>query len=134
MYIRRRFSNVFFIDQEETKPNRRRENKRLHRRVKTTHSYYVNYTCANFVLIQHIASVLLCGPVLLCNHASFCEDILVLLCVKFLFPVIVAICESSCSLTARSRDGYCTYVASACFSWGAGGRINTLCCNGRLTL
>lgn len=72
-------------------------------------------------LIQYRSSVLLCGPLLLCNLAVFCEDILVLLHVEYHFPVIIAICESSCSVTA----GHMTAIvhpkhgaASACFSPG----------------
>lgn len=51
-------------------------------------------------LIQYRPSVLLRGPLLLCNLAAFCEDILVLLCMEYHFPVIIAICESSCFGTA----------------------------------
>lgn len=51
-------------------------------------------------LIRYRFSVLLCGPLLLCNLAAFCEDILVLPCKEYHFPVIIAICESSCSVTA----------------------------------
>lgn len=69
-----------------------------------THSYYVNYTCANFpiVLIQHRASVLLCGPVLSAKIFWFCS-------------AWNSASLLSSSVTARSRDGYCTSVASACF-------------------
>lgn len=72
-------------------------------------------------LIQYRSSVLLCGPLLLCNLAVFCEDILVLLRMEYHFPVIIAICESSCSVTA----GHMTAIvhpkhgaASACFGPG----------------
>lgn len=113
---KRRFTNVFFTNQEETKPNRGRKT-RDRTGVKMTHSYYVNYTCANFpiVLIQHIASVLLCGPVLSAKIFWFCS------------AWNSASLLLSSSVTARSRDGYCTSVAS-------GRRINSLCWNGRLTL
>lgn len=70
-------------------------------------------------LIQYRPSVLLRGPLLLCNLAAFCEDILVLLCMEYHFPVIIAICESSCFVTAghmtaivHPKHGACICVFS----------------------